>query len=286
MMGMSTFRSAPRHPVPRAMLLVLTWVAVGCTAVPRSDTRDTTTPNTANGTTADVAAAPNTLTAAEAADGWQLLFDGKTLTGWHGLGFADTPPGLWTVEDGAIKHVEKGRGPVQADGQPLTGMDLISDRSFGDFELRWEWKIAEAGNSGVKYNVSESLSTAMNPPHAAKGWEYQINDDEKNEDNKIASHRSGALYEMFAPNDKKRVNPAGQWNRAAIVFRGTHGEHWLNGEKIVEFDLGTARFDSAFAASKYKTYPSWFPTRRTGQIVLQDHGDVVWFRDIKIRELK
>ena len=228
----------------------------------------------------------NTLTAQDAAQGWQLLFDGKTLAGWHGLGFSNTPPGLWTVEDGAIKHVEKGKGPVRADGQPLTGMDLISDRSFGDFELAWEWKISEAGNSGVKYNVSEALSTAMDPPHAAKGWEYQINDDERNEDNKLATHRSGALYDMFPPNEKKRVNPAGQWNRAAIVFRGSHGEHWLNGEKIVEFDLGTAQFDSAFAKSKYKTYPSWFATRRVGQIVLQDHGDVVWFRNIKVRELK
>jgi hypothetical protein len=235
---------------------------------------------------APATAAPNELTPAEAAAGWQLLFDGKTFRGWHGLGFADTPPGLWAVEDGAIKHVDHGRGPVQADGQPLTGMDLITDRRFGDFELAWQWKIAEAGNSGVKYNVSEALSTAMDPPHAAKGWEYQINDDEKNEDNKLATHRSGALYDMLPPNERKRVNPAGQWNASTIVFRGNHGEHWLNGEKIVEFDLGTARFDSAFAASKYHSYPSWFSTRRRGQIVLQDHGDVVWFRTIRIRELR
>ena len=231
------------------------------------------------------AAVRNELTAAERAGGWQLLFDGKTLTGWHGLGFSDTPPGLWTVEGGAIKHVDHGKGPVQRDGQPLTGMDLISDRSFGDFELSWQWKIAEAGNSGLKYNVSESLSTAMDPPHAAKGWEYQLIDDEKAEDTKIPSHRSGALYDMFPPNDKKHVNPAEQWNTSSLIFRGNHGEHWLNGEKVVEFDLATARFDSAFAASKYKSYPAWFPVRRTGQIVLQDHGDVVWFRDIKIREL-
>lgn len=230
--------------------------------------------------------APNELTSAERAAGWQLLFDGKTLTGWHGLGFSTTPPGLWTVESGAIKHVEHGKGPVQADGQPLTGMDLISDRSFSDFELSWQWKIAEAGNSGVKYNVSESLSTAMDPPHAAKGWEYQVIDDVKAEDTKFPSHRSGALYDMFAPNDKKHVNPAGQWNTSSIVFRGNHGEHWLNGQKVVEFDLGTARFDSAFAASKYKSYPAWFPVRRKGQLVLQDHGDVVWFRSIKIRELR
>jgi hypothetical protein len=227
---------------------------------------------------------PNTLTTAERAAGWRLLFDGKTLAGWHGLGYKETPPGLWLVEDGAIMHVAKGKAPIQPDGQPLTGMDLISDNAFADFELTWEWKISQAGNSGLKYNVSEELSTQMAPRHAAKGWEYQMIDDEKNEDNKLATHRTGALYDMLPPDERtKHVNPAGAWNRSRIVFRGTHGEHWLNGAKVVEFDLGTARFDSAFAKSKYKSYPAWFPVRRRGQLVLQDHDDYVWFRDIKIR---
>jgi hypothetical protein len=229
---------------------------------------------------------PNTLSAAEQANGWKLLFDGKTLNGWHGLGFKQTPPGLWSVVDGAIQHAAKDKGPVQADGQPLAGFDLISDSIYQDFELSWEWKISVAGNSGLKYNVDEQLSTSMAPPHAAKGWEYQMNDDSLNEDNKLATHRSGALYEMFPPNEKKHVNPAGQWNQSRIVFRGPHGEHWLNGEKIVEFDYGTRQFDSAFAKSKYARYPPWFPTRRAGSIVLQDHDDVVAFRSIKIRLLK
>jgi hypothetical protein len=229
---------------------------------------------------------PNQLTSAEQSAGWRLLFDGKTLKGWHGLGFKETPPGLWAVEDGAIKHIEKGKGPVQPDGQPLTGMDLISDAAYQDFELSWEWKIAVAGNSGLKYNVSEQLSTQMPPPHAAKGWEYQMNDDERNEDNALATHRSGALYDMIPAGENKRINPAGQWNRSMIVFRGNHGEHWLNGEKILEYEIGSPQFDSAFAKSKYKNYPAWFPVRRRGQIVLQDHDDVVWFRDIKIRELR
>jgi len=228
---------------------------------------------------------PNELTQAEKAAGWQLLFDGHTLNGWHGLGFKGIPPGFWAVEGGAIKRVENGNTPLQSDGRPLTEMDLISNGSWQDFELSWEWKIAEAGNSGLKYNVSENLSTRMPPPHSAKGWEYQMNDDEKNEDNKIASHRSGSLFDMFAPNEKKRINPAGEWNRSMISLRGNHGEHWLNGERILEYDLGTATFDSAFAKSKFHNYPSWFAVRRKGQIVLQDHGDVVWFRDIKIREL-
>ena len=116
---------------------------------------------------------PNTLTVAERAAGWRLLFDGKTMAGWHGLGFPEVPAGLWVVEDGAIKHVAHGKGPVQADGQPLTGMDLISDDGYQDFELVWQWKISESGNSGLKYNVSEELSSGMPPPHAAKGWEYR-----------------------------------------------------------------------------------------------------------------
>jgi len=217
---------------------------------------------------------------------WHSLFDGHSLNGWHALGYPRIPTGLWTVEDGAIKHLPKQKGLVQGDGQPLVGFDLVSDSAYQDFELTWEWKISEAGNSGLKYNVDEHLSTTFDPPHAAKGWEYQMIDDAKNDDNKLATHRTGALYDMVEPNGFKVVRPAGQWNRSRIVFKGKHGEHWLNGVRIVTFDLGTPAFDSAFAKSKYAKYPPWFAVRRKGQIVLQDHDDVVWFRDIKIRVLK
>jgi hypothetical protein len=229
--------------------------------------------------------APNPLTAAEKAAGWRLLFDGKTLAGWHGLGFKTGQVGLWRVEDGALARVPVGRAPAQGDGQPLTGVDLISNDAFQNFELVWEWKVAPAGNSGLKYNVSESLSTEMAPPHAAKGWEYQMLDDSLAEDNKVVSHRAGALYDMFPPSSAKAVKPAGQWNSSRLVFVGNHGEHWLNGVKVVEFELGSAPFDSAFAKSKYAKYPAWFPARRKGQIVLQDHDAGAWFRSLKIREV-
>jgi hypothetical protein len=140
------------------------------------------------------------------------------------------------------------------------------------------------GNSGVKYNVSEELSMAAAPNHAALGFEYQLLDDSLHEDNKVPSHRTGALYDLIAPNASKTLKPVGEWNMSMLVFRGNHGEHWLNGSKVVEFDLGTPVMDSLLAASKYRSIQN-FAQRRAGHIVLQDHGDEVYFRNIKIRIL-
>lgn len=236
-------------------------------------------------TTPAAGSAANALTAAERAAGWRLLFDGRTLAGWHGLGAARIPAAHWTVENGAIKKIASGKIAVQADGQPVAGGDLITDAAFRDFELVWEWKMSAAGNSGLKYNVSEELSTAMPPKNAAKGFEYQMLDDDRHADGKLPTHRTGALYDLFAPNEKKRLRPVGEWNQSRIVFDGPRGEHWLNGEKVVEFELGSASMNAALAASKYAPIP-WFATRRAGHIVLQDHGDEVHIRSLKIRELK
>jgi hypothetical protein len=225
----------------------------------------------------------NQLTRAERDAGWQLLFDGRSLRGWRGLGRAEVPTAHWRVTDGAIQKVASGKVPVQADGQPLEGGDLMTEATFGDFELAWEWKVTPGGNSGVKYNVSEELSTSIQPRHAAKGFEYQVLDDDRHSDGRIVKHRTGDLYDLISANERKRVRPVGEWNESRIVFRGTHGEHWLNGEKVVEYDLGTPAMNAALAASKYKTIP-WFGERRRGHVVLQDHGDEVYFRNIKIRE--
>ena len=229
------------------------------------------------------AARPNELTAAERAAGWRLLFDGRTLTGWRGLGYDSVPTAHWKVTDGAIEKIASGNVPKLADGQPAHGGDLMTVDSFGDFELAFEWKVAPGANSGVKYNVSEQLSMSQAPNHAALGFEYQILDDDRHEDGKLPSHRAGALYDLIAPNARKHLRPVGEWNQSRIVFRGRHGEHWLNGEKIVEFDLGTPRMDSLIAASKYRSIPG-FADRRAGHIVLQDHGDEAYFRSIKVRE--
>jgi hypothetical protein len=228
---------------------------------------------------------PNTLSAAERAAGWRLLFDGRTLTGWRGLGYDTVPTVHWNVVDGAIHKVASGNVPKMPDGQPANGGDLMTTDTFRDFELAFDWKVVPGTNSGVKYNVSEEYSLANASNHAALGFEYQVLDDSLSEDNKLATHRAGALYDLFAANDKKRLKPVGGWNSSRIVFRGNHGEHWLNGQKIVEFDLGTPRMDSALAKSKYRVLKG-FADRRSGHIILQDHGDEVFYRDIKIREIE
>jgi len=226
----------------------------------------------------------NALTAAERAAGWRLLFDGRTLRGWRGLGYDSVPTAHWVVVDGTIKKVASGKVPTLPDGQPLNGGDLMTVDAFGDFELTWEWKVTPGANSGLKYNVSEELSVKEAPNHAALGFEYQILDDDRHPDGKLPSHRAGALYDLIAPSRPTHVRPVGEWNQSKLVFRGNHGEHWLNGAKLLEFDLGTARMDSALAKSKFRSLP-WFGERRRGHIILQDHGDEVYFRNIKVREL-
>ena len=227
---------------------------------------------------------PNQLTAAERAAGWRLLFDGKTFAGWRGLGYDSVPTAHWRIVDGAIEKIASGNVPRIADGQPAAGGDLMTTDTFRDFELAFQWRVVPGSNSGVKYNVSEELSLAKATNHAALGFEYQVLDDSLNDDNKVPTHRAGSLYDLVAPNRAKHLRPVGQWNDARIVFRGNHGEHWLNGAKIVEFELGTPRMDSLLAASKYRTIPG-FADRRAGHIILQDHGDEAYYRSIRIREL-
>jgi hypothetical protein len=227
---------------------------------------------------------PNTLSDSEQRAGWRLLFDGKTFDGWRGLGYDTVPTAHWKIENGVIRKLADGQVPRLLDGQPAAGGDLMTREIFRDFELTWEWKISPAGNSGVKYNVSEEISMANAPNHAALGFEYQMLDDSLHEDNKVPSHRAAALYDLIPSNGTRVLMPVGEWNTSKIVFRGNHGEHWLNGNKLLEFELGTPRMNSLLAKSKYRDIKG-FGEKRAGHIVLQDHVDEVFFRSIKIRVL-
>lgn len=216
---------------------------------------------------------------------WTVLFDGKTFTGWRGLGRDGVPEGHWTIEDGTIRKVASGDVPTAFDGQPLVGGDLLTIQTYRDFDLTFEWKVAPGANSGIKYNVSESMSTALPPVNAALGFEYQILDDDLHPDARNGPNRTaGALYDLVPPQDGKVLRHVGTFNEGRILFVNGHGEHWLNGVKVLEFDLGSAAFEEAFARSKYLPVAGFAEIRR-GHIVLQDHGDDVWFRNIMIREL-
>ncbi len=227
----------------------------------------------------------NTLTAEETVVGWELLFDGKTFSGWRGIGLENVPEGHWTIEDEAIKKIPSGQVPLQEDGQPLKGGDIMTTETFEDFELYLEWKIVPAGNSGIKYNVSEDMSTSNPPPHSALGFEYQILDDNLHPDGQRGGRYSAsALYDLVEPLEKT-LKPVGEYNSTRILLQGQHGVHWLNGTKVLEYDMDTDEFKALMAKSKYKDYEG-FADKRSGHIVIQDHTSAAWFRNIKIRKIK
>lgn len=219
------------------------------------------------------------------AGGWVQLFDGRSFAGWRGVGLDSIPTAHWVIEDGAIHKLASGDVPRAPDGQPLQGGDIMTVATYRDFELAFEWKVSPGANSGVKYNVSEEMSTSSPPLNAALGFEYQVLDDALHPDAQNGPNRTAAaLYDLVPPEDDKQLRPVGSYNDARIVFDNGHGEHWLNGTKVLEFDVGSAAFDSAYAASKYVPIDG-FADLRSGHIVLQDHGDEVWYRNIRIREI-
>ena len=209
---------------------------------------------------------------AEAQKGkWVSLFDGKTTNGWHSWQSDKVLP-QWQVKDGAIVLAEKG------------GKDLVTDKEYGDFELELEWKISEGGNSGIIYHVIEDKKYCC--PYST-GPEIQVLDDVKHADakaGKAGNHKSGSLYDMLPPTDFAAVKPAGEWNKAKIVIRNGKGESWLNGKKVVDFPSQGADWDKLVADSKFKTWEG-FGTFAKGKIALQDHGNEVAFRNIRIKEL-
>lgn len=211
----------------------------------------------------------NQVTAAQTKDGWRLLFDGKTLDGWRGYKKVDTTETRWMIADGMLCLSGK-------DGTDTRGQrDIITRETYDQFELMWEWRVASAGNSGVKYFVLEDMDAAI-------GHEYQIIDDERHPDARIGPHRqTSALYDV-APASNRPLRPAGQFNQSRIVARGTTVEHWLNGAKVLEYELGSPALKAAIAKSKFKDVAR-FGTSQKGHLLLQDHGDAVCYRNIAVR---
>ncbi len=219
-------------------------------------------------------------------DGWHQLFAAGSFSGWRGIESESIPTGHWSLDDGVLRKIASQDVPTAADGQPLVGGDIMTVETFEDFELMFEWKVAPGANGGVKYNVSRSMSVSNEPSSAALGFEYQILDDDLHPDALNGPTRqASALYDMIPPDPSGELRPVGEFNEARIVFVGGHGEHWLNGVKVLEYQVGSDRFNELLAKSKYAPVEG-FADLRAGHIVLQDHGDDVWFRNIKIRVIE
>ena len=216
-----------------------------------------------------VSAAPttgsNTLTPAERDAGWKLLFDGKSLDAWRGYREATVPSG-WRAADGLLT---KDR-PVE---------DIVSKEEFGDFDLQIEWRIGEAGNGGIFYRGTEEEEKIY--------WtapEYQLLDDIKAADNKTRLTCAGAAYGLY-PSPEGHLKPVGEWNVTRIIARGPHVEHWLNGYKLLQYELWSADWEAKVAASKFKAWPKYGRARK-GHLAMQgDHRGSLAFRSIKIRSL-
>jgi hypothetical protein len=201
--------------------------------------------------------------------GWTPLFDGKTLDGWRGYKRPDAVDTRWTVTGGMLCA-------GSADGRDTHGArDLITKDTFDQFEVAWEWRIAEGGNSGLKYFVLEDMDSAI-------GHEYQMIDDERHPDAKIGPQRqTAALYDVLAASNRP-MKPAGQFNESRVVVKGRTVEHWLNGAKVLTYELESPALTQAIALSKFKDLAR-FGRLLKAHILLQDHGDAVCFRNIAIR---
>ncbi len=200
--------------------------------------------------------------------GWIVLFDGKSTDAWRGYRRDSFPTGGWTIEDGALKTIVGG-----------DRVDLITKEKFKNFEFECEWNVAPGGNSGIIYLVSETEPDAWRT-----GPEMQVLDDERHRDGRNPKTSAGALYGLIAPSPDKVVKPAGQYNKARLVVKDGHVEHWLNGKKIVEYQLGSPELQKLIAESKFKDMPN-FAKQTEGHIVLQHHGEEVRFRNIRVRRL-
>lgn len=221
----------------------------------------------ADSATSAPAGAPkhNQLTEADRRDGWKLLFDGQSLAGWQAYGAADRPPAGWEAIDGTLTRT-------------ASGGDIMTAEDYGDFELSLEWNVAVAGNSGIFFRVDPSAPAAWHT-----GPEMQVLDNARHPDGRDPRTSAGACYGLIAPPRDASLG-ADRWNHARIVARGPRVEYFLNGDNLLEFDADSPQWKQLVAESKFKDLPR-FGVPRAGRIVLQDHGDRVQYRNVKIRPL-
>ena len=219
----------------------------------------------------------NVLTKKEKKEGWVLMFDGKTTDGWRGYNLTAFPEKGWVIEEGTLKVIGSSKGEAGGGG------DLLYDKKFRNFELSLEWKVSEGGNSGIFYLAQE----IPGEPVWKSAPEMQILDNEKHPDAKLGvdgNRAAGSLYDLI-PGDLQAVKPAGEWNKVKIlVYKGTV-VHYVNGKQVLEYHLWTEDWKKMVLNSKFKDYDAFLNTAEEGYIVLQDHGDDVWFRNIKIKGL-
>lgn len=226
---------------------------------------------------------PNTLTETEQRRGWRLLWDGASTDGWRGARLDAFPESGWEISNGVLSVL------ASDGGESTNGGDIVTTDTYSNFELELDFKITEGANSGIKYFVLTDLNKG---PGSSIGLEYQILDDNRHPDaaQGVGGNRTlASLYDlipagnMTRPGASKRVNGPGRWNRARLVVKGNHVEHWLNNEKVLEYERGTPIYRALVEKSKYNVWPN-FGEAAAGHILLQDHGDKVSFRSIKIRE--
>jgi hypothetical protein len=218
--------------------------------------------------------AVNQLTDAEKAAGWELLFDGMSVNNWHGYNGQGTQ--FWKIEDCCLKTVG-----VEGNYGSDKRADLVTDKTYENFEIVIDWKASKGGNSGIMYGVVEDKR--YEAPWMT-GPEYQFIDEAGFPEKLEEWQKAGADYAMHPPSAAKVVKPVGEWNNTKIIVNGTHVEHWLNGVKIVEFERWTDEWRKLRDSGKWKDQPD-YGLARSGRIALQDHGSVFWFRNVKIRKM-